>query len=209
MADLGKLIQLRFDLRNETSIRECLRHSDIVYNCIGRAWQTKNFSYDAVHHVGARRLAKLAKDEGVAKFVYVSALNADVNSTSQFLKSKALGEIAVKEEFPEATIIRPSWMFGYEDRFWNKMGWFTKWAPFGVVPLPDYGRATMQPVFVSDVAEAMSYMTRQDEFIGKTVELVGPRRYTYKSLVELFKDASMSQHHVLPLPKAILKYFFI
>jgi uncharacterized protein YbjT (DUF2867 family) len=81
----------------------------------------------------------------------------------------------------------------------------TNWAPFGVVLLPDFGKARMQPVFVTDVAEALSYMTRQDDFVGKTIELVGPREYTYKGLVELFKDASMNQHHVLPLPKAVLK----
>jgi NADH dehydrogenase (ubiquinone) 1 alpha subcomplex subunit 9 len=90
MADLGKLVQLRFDLRNEEQIRECLRHSHIVYNTIGRSFTTKNFSYDAVHHVGARRLARLAKEAGVQKFVHVSALNADVDSPSAFLKSKVL-----------------------------------------------------------------------------------------------------------------------
>ncbi|KAJ3302840.1 hypothetical protein HDV03_004529 [Kappamyces sp. JEL0829] len=205
MADLGKLVQLRFDLRNEGQIVESLRHSDIVYNCIGRSFTTKNFSYDAVHHQGARRLARLAKEAGVQKFVHVSALNADVDSKSAFLKSKALGEIAVREEFPEATIVRPSWMYGYEDRFWNKMGWFVKWAPFSIIPLPDWGHATMRPVYVADVAIALSAMTKEDSAVGKTVELYGPSEYTYKGLVELFEDASMRPHHAVPVPKLLLK----
>lgn len=150
-------------------------------------------------------MAKLAKECGVQKFVHVSALNASVDSKSAFLKSKALGEIAVREEFPEAIIVRPSWMYGYEDRFWNKMGWFVKWAPFSIVPLPNGGSATMRPVFVADVAAALETMVKDDSMVGKDVELYGPNSYTYKGLVALFQDASMRQPHQVPIPKAIFK----
>ncbi len=192
-------------MRNEEQIRESLRHSDIAFNCIGRSFTTKNFSYDAVHHVYARQLAKLAKEEGVQKFIHVSALGANPDSKSGFLKSKGLGEIAVREEFPEATIIRPSWMYGYEDRFWNKLGWLAKWAPFSMIPLPDGGKATMNPVYVGDVSAALASMARDDISVGATVELYGPNQYTFKGLVELFQDASMRPHHAVPVPKALFK----
>jgi NADH dehydrogenase (ubiquinone) 1 alpha subcomplex subunit 9 len=184
-----------------------LRHSDIVYNCIGRNFETKNFSFDSVHHQGARRLAKLARENGVQKFVHVSALGANVDSPSTFLRSKALGEIAVKEEFPEATIVRPSWIYGHEDRFWNKMGWFVKWAPFSLVLAPNGGNNTMRPVFVSDVAAALASMAKEDHTVGKVVELFGPKTYTYAKLVELFQDAAMRQNRILPLPVQIVKPF--
>ncbi|KAJ2997566.1 39kDa subunit of ndufa9, NADH:ubiquinone oxidoreductase [Globomyces sp. JEL0801] len=170
MADLGKM---RFDLRDEKSISESVRHSDVVYNCVGRSYTTKNFSYDQVHHEGARRLARIAKENGVSKFIHVSALNADVDSPSAFLRSKALGEIAVREEFPEATIVRPGWVYGHEDRFWNKMGWFSKWAPFSFILAPDGGHATMRPVYVNDVAAVLSAMAKEDATVGKVVELYG------------------------------------
>ncbi|CAG8487698.1 17735_t:CDS:2 [Racocetra fulgida] len=70
-----------------------------------------------VHVEGAARIAKISREVGVARFVHVSALNADKNSPSKFFRSKALGEVAVKKEFPEATIVRPSTMYGQEDRF--------------------------------------------------------------------------------------------
>lgn len=165
----------------------------------------RNFSFDQVHHQGARLLAKLSKEHGVSKFVYLSALNADVDSKSAFLKSKALGEIAVREEFPEATIVRPSWIYGYEDRFWNKMGWFSKWSPFSLIPLPNGGDALMRPVFVNDVAAALATMAKEDDTIGKDVELYGPKTYQYKRLVELFQDAAMRQPRTLPLPTQLLK----
>ncbi len=101
MADLGKLVQTvfilaysdynlvqRYDLRNDESVYESLNHSSVVYNCIGRSFSTKNFSYDSLHNQHARKLAKIAREAGVEKFIHVSALGADVDSKSQFLKSK-------------------------------------------------------------------------------------------------------------------------
>ncbi|KAJ3254512.1 hypothetical protein HK103_007148 [Boothiomyces macroporosus] len=158
-----------------------------------------------VHHEGARRLAKIAREEGVSKFIHVSALNADVDSPSAFLRSKALGEIAVREEFPEATIVRPAWIFGHEDRFWNRLGWFSKWVPFSVMIAPNGGHAVMRPVFVGDVAAVLAQMAKEDATVGKDVELYGPNTYHYHKLIELFQDAAMRQNHTVSIPKILLK----
>ena len=210
MGDLGKIVQLRYDLRDEKTISECVRHSDIVYNFIGRNYETKNFTFDQVHNVGARMLARVAKQEGVQKFVHVSALGAHVDSKSAFLKSKALGEIAVKEEFPEATIVRPGWMYGYEDSFFNTMGAMAKWLPLSIIFAPT-GNAVIRPVFVEDVANALSMMASEDEASGEIVELYGfimltrPKAYEYPALIEMFQDASMNQNHTILVPKNMLK----
>lgn len=66
----------------------CVRHSDIVYNLMGRHYATKNFSFENVNVDGARKVAKLCREMGVPKLVHVSALNADVNSPSDYLKTK-------------------------------------------------------------------------------------------------------------------------
>ncbi|CAJ0910198.1 736_t:CDS:2 [Entrophospora sp. SA101] len=71
---------------------------------------------------GAAIIAEVCREEGVDRLVHVSALNADINSQSEFFKTKALGENAVREIFPDVTIVRPSIVFGYEDRFLNRMG---------------------------------------------------------------------------------------
>jgi uncharacterized protein YbjT (DUF2867 family) len=84
-----------------------------------------------------------------------------------------LGEIAVLEEFPEATIIRPSWIYGTEDRFWNKMGWCAKWLPFSFVLAPDGGKAIMRPVYVGDVAAVLNSLAKSTNTDGKIIELYG------------------------------------
>ncbi len=69
-----------------------------------------------MHVAGAERIAKIAAECGVSNFIHVSHLNASKTSPSKFYQTKALGEEAVKAAFPTATIVRPSVMFGYEDK---------------------------------------------------------------------------------------------
>lgn len=82
---------------------------------------SRNFNFGSVHVTGAKSIAHIAQESGVSKFVHVSHLNASLESTSEFYRTKAEGEIAVKEAFPDATIVRPAAMFGYEDKLLNNM----------------------------------------------------------------------------------------
>ncbi|KAI9090839.1 hypothetical protein DFS34DRAFT_643800 [Phlyctochytrium arcticum] len=206
MGDLGQIVQLRFDLRNEESIRESVRHSDTVYNLIGRDYATKNFTFEQVHVDGAARLARICKEEGVSKFVHVSALNASPDSKSNFLRTKALGEEAVRNEFPEAIIVRPGTIYGGEDRFWNRLGWFVKWAPGGI-PTLNGGKTLIRPTYVGDIAHVLAALQKDDRAVGKIVELYGPREYHYGALVRFFLDVTYRQQAPYPLPKALAKLF--
>lgn len=108
---------MQFSPRDEDSIRESLKHSDIVVNLIGKHYETKhavptrradgslsrvNFSFEEVHADIPRRIARIAKEAGVKSFVHMSALSADLESLSKWSQTKAMGEIAVREEFPDA-----------------------------------------------------------------------------------------------------------
>jgi len=81
----------------------------------------RNFDYHSVHVAGAERIAKIAAECGVSNFVHVSHLNASKTSPSKFYRTKAEGEELVRAAFPTATIIRPSTMFGYEDKLLNNI----------------------------------------------------------------------------------------
>ena len=101
-----------------------MKYSNVVINLIGRDWETKNFTFEDVNVTGARTIARIAKKIGIPTFIHFSALNATddpkpflTSTGSQFYVSKFYGERAVLEEFPEATIFRPSDIYGQEDRF--------------------------------------------------------------------------------------------
>ena len=86
-----------------------------------RSAALRNFKFKDVHVDGAQRIATVAREAGVPRFIHVSSLNASPDSTSRFYKTKWEGEQKVKEAYPDVTIIRPAAMYGYEDRFLNNM----------------------------------------------------------------------------------------
>ncbi|CAG8583985.1 6764_t:CDS:2, partial [Cetraspora pellucida] len=184
--DLGQVVPM-----------EAVRHSDIVYNLIGRDHETRNFTFEKVHVEGAARIAKISRELGVSRFVHVSALNADKYSPSKFFRSKALGEVAVKKEFPEATIVRPSTIYGQEDRF------LTRYASTKYEYMLNYGQTKVRPVHVFDVALALERMLKDESTIGKTYELYGPREFTYEEVFDLIGELIENRRYRLNIPKPI------
>ncbi|KAJ3158380.1 hypothetical protein HDU86_002846 [Geranomyces michiganensis] len=204
MGDLGQIVPLRFDIRNEESIRESVRHSDTVYNLIGKDFKTKNFTLDQVHVEHAAAIARICREEGVQRLIHVSAMNVDENSPSEFLRTKALGEKAVKAEFPDVTIVRPGTMYGTEDRLLNRLGWFVKWLPGGI-PIMNAGKTRIRPAYVGDVAHILAKLENDDRAVGRIVELYGPKEYFYANLVEFFLDVTRRQQLAVHLPKFVGK----
>ncbi|KAI0669216.1 hypothetical protein C8Q78DRAFT_1042268 [Trametes maxima] len=158
--DLGQIVNMEWDLRRPDQIEECLRHSDIVYNLVGREYETKNFSYESVHVKGASDIANLAAQAGVDRFVHVSHLNAAHDSPSAFYRTKAEGEERVKEAFPTATIVRPSVMFGYEDRFLNNIAFWPIWWKLNNM------RTSVRPVHVRLPSICCQFATESDSAAG-------------------------------------------
>lgn len=178
--DLGQVLFQQFDLRDEASIRKSVKHSNVVINLVGRDWETPNFTFDEVHVEGSRRLARICREMGVERFIHLSSLNVTPNpepillsSGSQFLRSKYFGELAVREEFPEATIIRPSDTYGQEDRFLRLYA--SNWRhQMRGVPLWKKGEHTeKQPVFCSDVAQGIVNAARDSDTAGKVYQAIG------------------------------------
>ena len=88
MGDLGRVSFMEYDLRNTQSIEESVRHSDIVFNLVGRKYPTKNFSLYDVHVEGTERIAEAVAKYDVDRFIHVSSYNADKNSPSEFFRTK-------------------------------------------------------------------------------------------------------------------------
>ncbi|CAO3600548.1 unnamed protein product [Absidia cylindrospora] len=198
--DLGQIIPLEFDLRNKDQIRECVRHSDIVINLIGRDYETKNFTFDDVHVEGTRAIAEAAMEAGVARFVQVSALNASEDSPSKFLQTKAKGEKVLNEIFPEATIVRPSMMWGHEDRFLNRIGAADGWQ-FWV----NDSETKIRPVSAVDVAKAVEVIFGAESTLGKTYELYGDREYTFEQVYQLAREISLKPLPTFNIPTPVAK----
>ncbi|KAF8339595.1 uncharacterized protein EI90DRAFT_2907701 [Cantharellus anzutake] len=195
--DLGQIVSLEWDMRNEEQIAECVRHSDFVYNLVGRDYETKNFTYGAVHVEGAERLARISAQNGVSRFIHVSHLNASEDSPSAFYRTKAAGEEATKKAFPNATIIRPGSMYGHEDRLLNSMAFYP------ILWKLNFGETKFAPVHVMDVAQALSNMTTIS-LPSQTLNLPGPTTYTYNEVLDLISAMTHNPPSRAPtVPKSI------
>ncbi|XP_011164362.1 NADH dehydrogenase [ubiquinone] 1 alpha subcomplex subunit 9, mitochondrial [Solenopsis invicta] len=192
--DLGQVLFHPFHLRDDESIRKCIKYSNVVINLIGRDWETRNFTFHEVNVEGARRIARLCKEANIEHFIHVSALNVGdeleshiLKDGSQYLRTKWEGECAVREEFPEATIIRPSDIWGQEDRFLRLYCGIMR-HHFRTVPMWEKGEKTeKQPVAVYDVAKGITAIAKDPKHTaGKTYQFVGPNRYKLSELIDWF-----------------------
>ncbi|XP_029453142.1 NADH dehydrogenase [ubiquinone] 1 alpha subcomplex subunit 9, mitochondrial [Rhinatrema bivittatum] len=201
MGDLGQIIFLEWDARNKDSIRRALEHSNVVINLLGREWETRNFRFEDVFVNIPKDIAQFSRNAGVEKLIHISHLNADVKSPSKYLRTKAIGETVVKEEFPDAIIMKPSEMFGREDRFFNH---FANMRWFGGVPLISRGKKTVkQPIYVVDVAKAILNAVCDPASKGKVYALTGPNRYLLHDLVEYVFAVAHRPFICYPLPRPL------
>ncbi|KAL5354103.1 Protein-lysine N-methyltransferase efm5 [Pseudogymnoascus australis] len=197
--DLGRVIFMEYDLRNTESLEESVRHSDIVYNLVGRSYPTKNFDLEDVHVEGAERIADAVAKYDVDRFVHVSSYNADANSTSEFYRTKARGESVVRSIFPETTIVRPAPMFGFEDRLLHKLAGVTNLLTSNNM------EERYKPVHVIDVGHALEKMLNDDSTASQTYELFGPKDYSTAEIAELVDKEIHKHRRHINLPKSILK----
>lgn len=148
---LGGLGQTQFiaaDITRRDSVERAVDGADAVVNLVG----TFGPQLHAVHVAGAGHIAEAAKAAGAGALVHLSAIGADPDSASAYGRSKGLGEQAVRAGFPNATILRPSVIFGREDQFTNRFARMIETMP--MVPVLR-AQAKFQPVYVADVADAV------------------------------------------------------
>ncbi|KAL1301739.1 hypothetical protein AAFC00_005942 [Neodothiora populina] len=189
--DLGRVVFMEYDLRNTQSIEESVRHSDIVYNLIGRDYSTKNFDLEDVHVEGTHRIANAVAKYDVDRFVHVSSHSASLNSPSEFYRTKARGEQIARDVYPETTIVRPAPMFGYEDRLLHRI------ANVANVITSNHMQERFNPVHVIDVGMALEKMLYDDSTAGETYELYGPKQYQMAELKEMVdKEILKTRRHV-------------
>ena len=158
--------------------------------------------FEQVHVALPKRLAAICRGEGVRRIVHVSALGASPQAPSHYLRSKAAGEQALRDAGLELTVLRPSVIFGAEDRLLNLFAALQSVAPF--VPLAG-ARARFQPVWVEDVAEAIVRCLQRRDTIGQTLQCAGPKVFTLAELVHLAGSLAGHPRPVLPLPDSLAR----
>jgi NADH dehydrogenase len=200
MGAVGQVVPLYADLSNEASVTRAVEGADHVVNLVGILAERQEGDFQRLQGDGPARIATLAAAAGVQKLVHVSAIGANPSSPSQYAASKGKGEEAVRNAFPAATILRPSVVFGAEDKFFNRFAQLAMLLPFMPVIAGD---SRFQPVYVGDVADAVMASLAAEEASGGLYELGGPQIWRFRDLLAYILRITGRRRFLVDIPMSI------
>lgn len=177
--DVGQVTLFSANISNPKQLAAALSGADYVVNLVGLLYERGTQKFSHMHANAAAEVARAAKAAGVTHWVQVSALGVDRAENSTYAKTKLQGEQAVRAVFADATILRPSVIFGPEDAFFNQF------AAMPALPLIGGGKTQFQPVYVGDVAQAIAACILHPQLRGKTYALGGPQVMNFRQIYEV------------------------
>jgi NADH dehydrogenase len=196
LAALGQAQSVPADITKPETVARAVQGADVVVNLVGLL----KGRFEAVHVDGAANVAQAAAAAGAKRLVHISAIGADPKAESAYARSKGQGEEKVRAVFPDATIIRPSILFGPEDGFLNRFAGLIAHAP--VVPVIRPG-VRFQPAWVVDVARAVAKAILGQAPVGGTYELGGPQALTMLELHEFIAEAVAHKPRFVSVPDPV------
>lgn len=201
LAELGQIQFARCNVKDRRSVEAALQDADAVAYSVG-TWGGDQYDLQAE---GAGLAAEAATRQGAGAFVYVSALGADAGSDSGYASSKGEGEALVRAAFPQATIVRPSILFGEDDKFVNLFAGLIAALP----ALPVFGaEARLQPLFVDDAAASIANaLADPAKHGGKIYELAGPEVLTMDELHRRIAAAQGRERGFIAVPDPLAALF--
>ncbi len=198
---LPGLTVLEASVHSEADLARLMPGHDAVVNLVAVLHGNED-RFEQVHVALPGKIANAMKKAGVQRLVQVSALGADLQGPSMYQRSKARGEMVLHGAGQQLTVLRPSVIFGTEDKFLNLFADLQAVVPF--MPLAGSG-TRFAPVWVADVARAVVACLQKPATIGQTYELCGPDVMTLGELVQRAGQWAGVNHGrgrpIIPLPR--------
>lgn len=207
--NVGQIAPVFCAYRDQADIERIIAGSYAVVNCLGILFESGKASRFAhVHSDIPKWIAKACATQHIYRLIHISSLGVETSS-SKYARTKLIGERAVQEHFPPATILRPSVIFGAEDNFMRRFAGLARILPF--LPLIGGGKTRFQPVYVLDVAKAVVQALCDIRSCGHIYELGGPEILSFKEIYErLFSYLGFARPLVsMPWFMAYIKAFFL
>jgi len=198
MGHVGQIQVVPVNVADADSVARALEGAAAGVNLVGILAESGRQKFQTVHADAAGIVAAAARSGGTNTLVHISAIGADPGSDALYARTKAEGEARVRIAVPGATILRPSVVFGPEDRFFNRFAALARISP--ALPLIGGGRTKFQPVYVVDVASAILRAIDDPATAGRTLELGGPRVYSFRELMQLVLAETNRRRLLIPVP---------
>lgn len=193
-----RLEPVQCDIRDAEAVHAAVGGAQAAINAVSLYVERGQATFRSIHVTGARRVAEAAQEHGVERLLHISGIGADPSARSPYERCRGEGEEAVRHAFANATIFRPSVIFGPDDAFLNTLTDLLRRFP--VLPLFGEGRTRLQPVFVGDVAAAAANAITAPRPPEGLYELGGPDIYNYRELIGLIMRVTGRRRLLMPFP---------
>ena len=200
----GQIELFKTNIFNEDDVERVLNNCDLVINLCGILFENSKQKFSQIHSNFPFLLSKLCAEHGIKNLVHISALGIKEKHSSKYMQSKLQGEINIKENFKPSVILRPSVVFGPEDKFFNTFASLAQFSPF--LPLVGGGKTKFAPIYVGDVAKAIVRALELNNPQPVIYELGGPKNYSFKELMEILLSEIKKKRFLVSVPWGLAKF---
>ena len=204
----GQIELFKSNIHNPEDVRQLLKNCDIVINLVGIIYETRKQKFNEIHVQFPNLLGEICDETGIKQLIHISALGVKEGHSSQYMQSKLQGEKNIQKTFKRSVIMRPSVIFGPEDKFFNTFAMLAQFSPF--LPLIGGGKTNFEPIYVGDVAQAIVKSLDINNSRPIIYEL-GGENYSFKELMKILLIEIKKKRFLISIPFGMAKfqsYFF-
>ena len=200
----GQIELFKTNIFDPDDIKKVLKNCDFIINLVGILYETKKQKFNEIHSQFPYLLSNLCSELGIKNLIHISALGVREKHVSRYMQSKLQGEKNIQNTFGSSVILRPSVVFGPEDKFFNTFASIAQFSP--ILPLIGGGKTKFAPIYVGDVAKAIVKALELNKSKPKIYELGGPKNYSFKELMEILLSEIKKKRFLLPVPFGLAKF---
>jgi len=200
----GQIELFKTNIFDPEAVKKVLKNCDYVINLVGILHETKKQKFKQIHLNFPYLLSNLCNEFRIKNFIHISALGVKEKHVSKYMQSKFDGEKNIKEIFKPTVILRPSVVFGPEDKFFNTFASIAQFSP--ILPLIGGGKTKFSPIYVGDVAKAIVKTLTINNQKPKTYELGGPENFSFKELMQILLKEIKKDRFLISVPFGLAKF---
>jgi len=200
----GQIELIKTNIFSAEDLKQVLKNCDYVINLLGILYETRKQKFTQIHSQFPYLLSNLCNEFGIKNLIHVSALGVKEKHSSKYMQTKLQGEKNIQSVFKPTVILRPSLIFGPEDKFFNTFASFARISP--VIPLIGGGKTKFAPVYCVDVGKAITKALELKNTKPKIYEISGPENYSFKELMEILLMEIKKKRFLINIPFNIAKF---
>jgi len=204
LGDSGQVELIKTNIYDPEDIKNVLQRSSFAINLVGILHENSKQKFNYIHSEFPNLLSKICNELNFEKLIHLSALGVKKEHISKYMQSKFQGEECIQNNFKSSIILRPSVIFGPEDKFFNTFASLSQFSP--ILPLIGGGTTKFAPIFVEDVADAIVQTLKKMNSEPIIYELGGPKNYSFKELMEILLTEIKKKRFLMSIRFSVAKF---